>query len=410
MQHCEKRHLDNEIHSNPAGQGSRYLLTLYFREVSKCRVLKPQEELMMIKALEKLEIELWAHLLRYHKIQNFLISALKSCFDQHLQGELGPFLNECWMTLIAGARGRLTARQIKKGAALLRRLDVDHILINQVFMKLREIIQGNHEHLKRSFLNTEEARRTFFSFYQQARALAELAEAKRQEFVLANLRLVIMVARRLNLRYMPLQDLIQEGNIGLLKAVGRYNYRRGYRFSTYATWWIRHAITRAIDQKAHLLRVPVHKLAAYHQVNSVARQLGQKLGRQPTSAEIGKWLNVGADKIEAVESWVPNNPLPLDSFLQDEASANSIFTDSNSTKAAECLLNKQILEQVRMMMNDLKPIEQDVIQSRFGLNGHDEHTLEEISQRYSLSRERIRQIQEQALQKLRKALIQKKAI
>jgi RNA polymerase primary sigma factor len=237
-------------------------------------------------------------------------------------------------------------------------------------------------------------------------ALARVQRSK-NEFVKANLRLVVSIARRFNYGRMPLPDLIQEGNIGLIKAVERFDYRRGYRFSTYASWWIRHAISRALADKGRAVRLPVHMIDAYHRVARSRRDLVGKLGRQPTTEEIGEHTGIGTTKVERMRSFLLDQSVSLDRQVSDDDGRKLIDfvqdPDQADNLPSERLVGEALTCEVRKLLGDLKPIEADILRQRFGLDTDRELTLKEIGEKYNLSRERIRQLQEQALIKMRRA-------
>jgi RNA polymerase primary sigma factor len=218
--------------------------------------------------------------------------------------------------------------------------------------------------------------------------------------------LVVSIARRFNHGRMPLQDLIQEGNIGLMKAVDRFDYRKGFRFSTYGSWWIRHAISRAIADKGRQVRLPVHMIDAYHKVNKARRELEAKFGREPTREELAEFTGLALAKIEKMGTMLVDQPISIDKPVSDEDGrrVGDFLEDENAETPGEELEADALNEQVKRLVSLLRPIEADIIRKRFGLTDDEELTLKEIGGQYSLSRERIRQLQEQALGKIRREL------
>ena len=202
---------------------------------------------------------------------------------------------------------------------------------------------------------------------------------------------------------MPLQDLIQEGNIGLLKAVDRFDHRKGFRFSTYGTWWIRHAISRSIADKARAVRLPVHMIDAYNKVCRVRRDFETTHGRRPDDHEIAAATGVSIERLQRMAYSLVENPVSLDQPLSDDSGLTLLdaIEDPNTTAPADVMDNDLLMGNLREVFETLSPMEADILRKRMGLDDQQEMTLKEIGARYSLSRERIRQVQEQALAKLR---------
>jgi len=227
-------------------------------------------------------------------------------------------------------------------------------------------------------------------------------QAKR-ELMEANLRLVVSVAKRYLGSDLSLLDLVQEGNIGLMKAVDRFQYRRGFKFSTYATWWIRQAITRAIADHSRTIRIPVHMVETLNRISRVNRNLVNEIGREPTPEELAQRTGVPAKKVRLIlES--SRKPLSLETPIGEDSELGDFLEDKSAGSPNESLLNQDLSTQVERALSMLSPKEKEILRLRFGIGEEGEHTLEEVGKRFDVTRERIRQIEAKALRKLRHPL------
>ncbi|MDQ3369300.1 MAG: sigma-70 family RNA polymerase sigma factor [Myxococcota bacterium] len=382
-------------------------LSMYFRDMTKLDVLRPEQEFTSARELEALEITLWEAVLAYAPAIEPILVALEAAMQQ-LPPEAralrkaaesagikrGLQDSEAWTKLAA------------KAARKLRGADTDHLFIDAALGTIDRLTVGIGTRGNAvGGLGRERARMEWLRRVDVANRAA--ADA-RNAFVKANLRLVVSIARRFNHGRMALADLIQEGNIGLMKAVERYDYKRGFRFSTYASWWIRHAISRALADKGREVRLPVHMIDAQHRLTKARRQLTGSLGRQPTTEELATATQMPLDKIEKMRSWLLESSVSLDKPVGDDEGRvlGEVLEDPEREDFSPTgeLEWEALTTGVRDLLRELRPIEADILRQRFGLGTEQELTLKEIGEKYNLSRERIRQLQEQALGKMRRAL------
>lgn len=374
---------------------STNFLGIYFRDMSHLSTLNPEEEKDLAQQLQQLEIERWSHLLSFSPIHAKVAELLEKNAKK-LPAEYTTWRQEGTMS---GNQSPALKQVAQALAEKLHKADIDRLWIGESLAVFHAWVhEGKLGSWQQAMLDLE--------------AIHKQAEHTKNEFVEANLRLVVSIARRFYQGKMSLADLIQEGNIGLIKAVERFDYHLGYRFSTYASWWIRHAISRAVADKGRAVRVPVHMIDTYYRLVRSKRDLANTLGRQPTNEELSHAADVSMEKIEKMNAYLLEYSFSIDQSFSDDDKrqfVDLIEDDSPAGHPMEQMVEKTIHSEVETMMAQLSPLEADILRQRFGLNedSEEEHTLSEIGKKYHLSRERIRQIQEHALHKMRHVLEEK---
>jgi RNA polymerase primary sigma factor len=374
-------------------------LTRYFQELARHDVLGSDEEARATAQIAELEVERWTRLLAEPCAVEAIAAAVGSTLEPGRKLPALARVARLARGLDRAAGGRAEKKyleQVARAASELYDADVDRDLVAAAHAAAMEVA-GSAPKRGSGRLRDWAA---------DARDLAGRVDRAKHAFIRANLRLVVVIARRYDRGQMPLIDLIQEGNLGLIKAVERFDCRRGFRFSTYASWWIRHAIGRALADKGQAVRVPVHALDTQHRLARTEASMGVRLGRAPTEEELAQEVGMDCAKIDKARrhTVAPTCSLDREISASDDRRYVDLLADERVESPFDTTMLAAWKDNLDEVLAALTPMERRIISWRYGLEDDDERTLKQIGSFYNLSRERIRQLQEQALRKIRRHL------
>ncbi|MEX1362617.1 MAG: RNA polymerase sigma factor RpoD/SigA [Nannocystaceae bacterium] len=388
-------------------------LGAYMRDVSRHPLMTPQQERQCAMEIGALRGHYWRSLLDYAPY----VEALAQYVHDQLQAqEADPELDSsCALAAEAavavrerdrkGTRDALE-RAVRELSVVLAARDAECLLADRLAADLDQLGMGSREGVALPVHPPRRGSRPYAQYLAAVRSSAAALRTARNQFAKANLRLVVRMANRMRGTGLSLTDLIQEGNIGLLKAVDRFEPERGFRFSTYASWWIRHTMRRAVVNRGRTVRVPQHLHTLAQKLSKTRRSLRGQLGRDPVDAELAAAVGTTVDKVVAASRALSNQPISLEArvSVDDPRSVADLLSIPEEQTPNERLDLLRAGEQMQAALLELEPMERDILRPRFGRDGDDPRTLAEIGAQYSLSRERIRQLQVLALERMRQAM------
>lgn len=378
-------------------------LARYMTELSGYELLTHADEIELAKDVERLEIEYWQALMsrpRAHTVVRDALTPHLESVPRELQGVARAVSKASSSKALRADRTRYE-RAVQRAAVKLREADLHREAVKAVSAAVLDYAEQELAAIGKKQPRKAADVKAWVSEIHAARRAQQDAKDR---FVAANLRLVVSMARRYAREgRMPLGDLIQEGNLGLMKAVERFDHRRGFRFSTYASWWIRHALTRGLADKGRLVRLPVHALEARARLSRVARKLTSQTGVAPNLSELAAETGLAPDKVSAIENLSTESHSSLDAPVGHDGDRTfvDLLRDEDQTSVEERMVQDGQKESLAELMGELTTFEAQILRYRYGFDDGEERTLKEIGDMYNLSRERIRQIQAFALEKMR---------
>jgi RNA polymerase primary sigma factor len=408
-------------HSTPrrsTGRKAETPLGAYLGDVSKVDVLTPEEEKSLAAEIADRRVGYWRALLSYPPFVSGIADVLEAALTADSCETIPHAMLEQARNHSRAYRDRETKsnREAYHGsqkalAQAMADLDLDGKYGDMIAADLEAIDANRRESVSIQVTYPPKGSRPFAAYIHRVRSANQALRYSKNKFVKANLRLVVTIARRFDHGLMPLQDLVQEGNLGLMKAVDRFDGTRGYRFSTYATWWIRHAINRALANKGRTVRLPAHVSADLQRLRRATREIEAKTGEKPTIPQLAKETGLSKVRVRKLSKLTLDGTVSLDAPVSDDDGRGLLdkLEDPTSPEVAEVLELEAMSDHLYESLVDLQPIELDILRRRYGIDGGDTGesefepmTLRQLGERHSLSRERIRQLQERALGKLRR--------